>query len=297
MDLLRHLTFFVAVADAGQVGVGAAELGMTQPPVSQGLQRLERELGVRLFERNARGVVLTSAGRDLLPRARAILDQADELRAAATTGVQERITLRIGFVPQIPPAAAAEAAVSASKATEGQLAVVTGSTTGLLRLLNAGELDLAVIRHPAVLGPLTGGGVLRVPSVALIPSDQSSVGGGGARSSARAITLRSLADLPVATPAREDEPAAYDLLMDTLAEHGWFGRSVVAADERAALSLVAMGRAVAFSVERPAVSGVRVRRIDGDPLPLRLRPVWRDRDLEPAVVDAVMVRLRQELTP
>jgi DNA-binding transcriptional LysR family regulator len=300
VDLLRHVSFFVAVADAGQVGLAAAELGMTQPPVSQGLQRLEAELGVRLFDRNARGVQLTSAGRELLPLAQAMLEGERGLRDAAAASTGRRVSLRLGFAPQIPAAAMAAAALSCSEVVDGQVDVVTESTTALTRLVSTGRLDVAVIRHPAVLGSLVGGAVLRVPTVALVPRAHRAI---ARRSSPRRaaretpIQLQSLAGLPVATPAREDEPAAYDLLMDTLAEHGVAATSLPAPDGRAALSMVAMGRAIAFTVERDtAVEGVASCVLAGDPVPLRLRPVWRD-EMPAGVIEALMGRLRQELLP
>ena len=74
VDLFRHLRFFVAVAEEGHFGDAAARLEMTQPPVSQGLRRLEKELGVQLIRRTSRGAELTDAGRDLLPRARLVDD-------------------------------------------------------------------------------------------------------------------------------------------------------------------------------------------------------------------------------
>jgi DNA-binding transcriptional LysR family regulator len=294
------VSFFVAVADAGQVGLAAADLGMTQPPVSQGLQRLESELGVRLFERNARGVELTVAGRELLPLARAMLDSERGLRDAAGASTGRRVALRLGFVPQIPAAAMAAAALSCDEVVDGHVDVVTESTTALTRLVSAGRVDVAVTRHPAVLGSLVGGAVLRVPTVALVPSGHPAVARTVARrhgSGAASIPLRALAGLPVATPAREDEPAAYDLLMDTLAEHGVAAASLPAPDGRAALSMVAMGRAIAFTVERDAaVEGVASRALAGDPVPLRLRPVWRD-EVPDGVIEALMGRLRQELLP
>ncbi|MBP0447006.1 LysR family transcriptional regulator [Roseomonas sp. SSH11] len=76
MDL-RHLRYFLAVADARSVTRAAELLGIRQPPLSQQIQQLEREVGSPLFNRLPRGVALTQAGLRLVQDARAILAQAD----------------------------------------------------------------------------------------------------------------------------------------------------------------------------------------------------------------------------
>ncbi len=100
---LRHLRYFVAVAEEGHITRAAERLGMQQPPLSQQIQALERELGVQLFRRKPRGVELTNSGRALLADARAILTHIDH--AFATTrrtarGEQGRIA--IGFTSSAP---------------------------------------------------------------------------------------------------------------------------------------------------------------------------------------------------
>jgi DNA-binding transcriptional LysR family regulator len=80
---LRQLEYFVAVAEELHFSRAAERLHVAQPSVSEQIRALERELGLALFERSSRAVMLTAAGRDLLPLAVELLKGADELRLHA----------------------------------------------------------------------------------------------------------------------------------------------------------------------------------------------------------------------
>ena len=80
---LRHLRYFAAVADAGNVSRAARQLRVTQPALSRQIQDLERDLACRLFDRIGRRIVLTKDGDELLERTRRLLADADALRERA----------------------------------------------------------------------------------------------------------------------------------------------------------------------------------------------------------------------
>ncbi len=148
---LRHLRYFVAVAEEGHVTRAAERLGMQQPPLSQQIQALERELAVQLFRRKPRGVELTDAGRALLDDARAILAHVDH--AFATTrrtarGEQGRIA--IGFTSSAPFHPFVPRVIRAFREAYPLVALTLdeSGTTELIADLRTERVDAAFIRTP-----------------------------------------------------------------------------------------------------------------------------------------------------
>src|SRR5215467_13875019 len=106
---IRHLRYFIAVAEEGHVTRAAERLGMQQPPLSQRIKAIERELDVQLLRRKGRGIELTDAGRTFLDNARAMLAQIDhtfESTRRTARGEQGRICVGItpscAFHPFVP---------------------------------------------------------------------------------------------------------------------------------------------------------------------------------------------------
>jgi DNA-binding transcriptional LysR family regulator len=153
---LRHLRYFVAVAEDLHFRRAAERLHVAQPAVSEQVRKLEQELGVRLFDRSQRCVSLTAAGSALLVEARSILRHADVAQQAARTAAQQAtMRMRIGYMPEALPASVPRALrhlTAGSPAVEVDLS--TGSTARLIDDVRSGRLDAAVTILPAATNGL-----------------------------------------------------------------------------------------------------------------------------------------------
>jgi DNA-binding transcriptional LysR family regulator len=284
VDLLKHLGFFRAVADVRHFGNAAADLGMTQPPLSQGIRRLERHLGVRLFDRDARGVRITAAGRRLLPAARDLLDAADDLVSTARDlALPEQVRLGIAAdledgVPHLLRTLAAPPLVEPVETPGTAGTSITPTVAGsveLVDLLRDGLLDVGLVRHPGVLDGLTAGPVLVVPTrlVQASQAREDDSPAGGVREPTPADVR-----LPVAVPPRHHQPPAHDQLVDVLRRAGHSGEVVEARDEAQRRALVAAGLAAGVVPifhgpvvqDEPGASGAAADGPAGPPLRLRV---------------------------
>jgi len=270
---LRHLAAFAAVAETLHFGRAAERLGVAQPAVSQVVARLERELGVALFERTSHRVALTPAGAALLPDARAALTAADRVRdraaalAAGATG-----TLRVATTTAIGPRLAAAQAAFAVRHPEVRVQLPVLTTAEKMPAVLEGAVDVALFRSSPALPPgLRARGLWREPYVAVVPARH--------RSAAEDAPLASaLSDLPMVSIARAEHTTMRDEIRALCVALGLDprpGPDVHTPQE--VLATVASGAAWALFLADnvpPGFPGVAVR-----PLPTtavsEVRAVWR----------------------
>ncbi|HAT1618418.1 TPA: LysR family transcriptional regulator [Raoultella planticola] len=148
---LRYLRYFVAVAEARNFTRAARELGISQPPLSQQIQRLEREIGTPLLRRLTRGIELTEAGESFYEDACQILalsDAALEKTKGIARGMNGSLALGITSSNAFHPQIFALLRQFQLRYPAVTLRQVEGNMAALMSALGEGELDIAFVRLP-----------------------------------------------------------------------------------------------------------------------------------------------------
>ncbi|WP_028239795.1 LysR substrate-binding domain-containing protein [Stutzerimonas azotifigens] len=148
---LRHLRYFVMVAEEKRFTRAAARLNMQQPPLSQQVRALEEELGFELFRRHAKGVDLTTGGEAFLEEAKAILARVqDGARRAARVARGVEGTLAIGFTSSATAHPLIPRIIRAYRERYPSVAITLreGNADRLTTLTHAGQLDVGILRAP-----------------------------------------------------------------------------------------------------------------------------------------------------
>jgi DNA-binding transcriptional LysR family regulator len=147
---LSQLRTLIQVAELGSLSKAADRMRIAQPALSRQVRMLEAELGVRLFARHGRGMVLTEQGREILKHATRVMAELEEIRAAASdsdTPLGGRIA--IGFPPTVADIISVPLVAAFGKAhPRAELRLVAAYTGYLLDWLHRGEIDLAVLYDP-----------------------------------------------------------------------------------------------------------------------------------------------------
>ncbi len=252
---LHHLRHFAAVADELHFGRAAQRLGMTQPPLSQSIKRLEAALGVTLFERSRRRVALTAAGRVFQAEAARTLAQADAaIRLTRRAASEEIAELRIGFVSAALYRLLPEVLRRfRERFPDVEIRLEEQSTEAQLDGLRDGSLDIGFV-HPPLrnVDDLTVATVSRDPLIAAVPATHALAG-------AATIELSALADSDfVLFPARQG-PVLQGRIIQACRRAGFLPRIVQEAQRmHTILSLVAAGLGVSLVPD-----GARSLRLDG----------------------------------
>ena len=260
---LRHLRYFIAVAEEGHVTRAAERLGIQQPPLSQQIRALETELEVQLFRRKPRGVELTQAGEALLTEARTVLDRVEHAVAAARrTGRGDAGRIGVGFTssasfhPFVPRIirefreASPLVALSLEEAGTGEL------VDGLL----AERIDAAFVRSPiGAAAEVAVHSVLKEEMVVALPAGHRLAAG----ASPARLPLAALEPEIFILYRRPLGPGLYDAIIAACQRAGYSPRIGQEAPRMlATLSLVAAGLGVTLipaSMQRMGMEGVVYR--------------------------------------
>jgi LysR family hca operon transcriptional activator len=171
---LRHLRYFVAVAEEGSLTVAAERrLHTAQPSLSRQIRDLEYEVGVQLMTRNVRGIELTAAGRAFLDHARLALAQVDAARDAARRAARPaKTTFALGFLTGQEMDWLPEAMrILRDELPNIEVTVSSQYSPALAEALVRGSLDLAFLRAEAQMPELRYRTVTTEPLVVVLPSD------------------------------------------------------------------------------------------------------------------------------
>lgn len=240
---LRHMRYFLAVANTLHFSKAAAVLGIAQPPLSQQIRQLEKMLGHALFERTTRGVRLTPAGELLQKRAQSTLDKVgDDLEQVRQLGRGEQGTLTIGFsgsamLTQLPAAIR----TFHQRYPKVKLRLREMWTSDQLTALANGTLDLAFLRD----GDPTEGIVMRTlsrePYVAVLPQEHPALCDG-------TLDTRALADDGFVLFSPTMGSLAYQRTVACCEEYGFRPRVVQEAPQwSTVVRLVAAGLGVSLA--------------------------------------------------
>jgi DNA-binding transcriptional LysR family regulator len=285
---LRHLRYFLAVADELHFGRAAEKLGIAQPPLSQQIKSLETQVGHPLFERKPR-VRLTPAGEALLEVARRTLAQVEEgLDLARRAGRGEAGKITVGFAASILTTALPEILRTYRERHPGvELRLRELSSAAQAAALAEGSIDVGFVREAVEQDTsLTCEPVLREEFVAVFPPAHP-------LAERARLPLGDLAEEPFVHFPRAVAPTLFDQIADACRRAGFSPRVVQEAQEwLTILGLVEAGLGVSLvpaSFRRLRWGGVQYRPLGPPSEFTNVFICWRDTPPAPAVIPLIEI--------
>jgi len=291
---LRAWRHFLAVADTLHFGRAAQRLNITQPPLTQSIQALEQRLGVLLFERTRRSVVLAPAGLALVGPVRQLLQQAAALGGLArAVGSGEVGRLRLDFVSTVGFGPLPAWLRGFREAEPGIRVALREATTDVqLRGLAQGETDAGFILHAPNMAPDLGVGQPELSRLGLgIEPMLLALPEASPMAAARRLSMASLLAMPLVIFPREIAPSLHDAVIAFYHRHGATpGITQEAIQMQTIVNLVSAGLGVAWvpetmtRLQRPGVIYRRLPAAEGADAPrCETSLVWRAADAGPIV--------------
>lgn len=260
---LRHLRYFIAVAEELHFGRAAERLGISQPPLSQQIQALEEEIGARLFERTNRRVELADAGRLFLDESRQVLAQVDKaVLLARRAHLGELGELKIGFTSSAPFTSTIPSSIHAFRKAypDVHLDLQEMSSRQVLKALLEESLQVGVIRPLALPDAVHWVELFREPLVAVLRADHPLAAG-----SEDGLAIAALAEEPFVFFPRSYGTGLYDQVIALTRQAGFSPRIAQEASEAMTIiGLVSAGLGVSIlpaSFRRTRVDGVVYRTL------------------------------------
>lgn len=278
---LRRLRSFLAVAEERNFGAAARRLHLAQPPLSQQIAGLERELDVQLFDRSRRPVALTAAGQVLAREAADLLEHADRLEhrmrrvrngQAGRLVVSAVSSTMLGVAPLVLRR-------HRERYPDVEIVLHEWDTKESLDALASGRLDVAFLLSVPRVDGLSVVALHREPIVVVLPSTHPAA-------VHDRVDLTELADQPFVTYPRDRAPDNFDLLIGACERAGFRPRMLVQGDpHHTQVSFVAAGIGVALvpaSVSSTRLPGIVYRRLAGREPEVETTIAWRPESGWPA---------------
>ena len=277
---IRHLRYFIAVAEELHFGRAAQRLHIAQPPLSQQIRRLEEMLGHALFARTSRDVQLTAAGEELLERARHTLAKVRaDVAAAQRIGRGEAGALTVGFIGSGMLTALPKMLGRYRKQyPEVDLQLREFYTTRLVESLLEGTVDIGFLRDAGEVDGLHVEAVFSEPFVVLLPRKHP-------LAQQKDVAIKSLAPEPFVFFSRSYGNVAWERTMAICREHGFMPRVVQEAPQwLTIMSLVGAGLGISIApacVAKLNVDGTVCRRIRPNKARTQLELAYRGGEARP----------------